>query len=144
MTATEQQTQQQVTPKTFYCVSPHYAACVNPGTEVFKEGKVSRFGEKHLTFSPMLAPDRRNYGVMTTSDPEKIQWIEEQIAQGNPDFFTPDTFFEHTTPPEEKARQWKEAATASMRELQVRNKLLEDLRERSPEVYAKVMEKQKK
>lgn len=134
---------EQTTMKTFYCRSAHYSACINPGIEVLKEGRTGRFGEKHLSFTPAMGEDRKTYGVLTTTDPEKIQWIEEQIAMGNPDFFTQEKFMEHVTPAEKRADQWQEAATAAMRELTNRNKLLEDLRTQNPELYAKLMAKQK-
>ena len=107
-------------------------------------GKVARIGEKHISFLPTSGPDRKTYGVLTTGDPEKIAWLEDQIAKGNDEFMTPSQFAVHTTPAEERAAAWERIAQENKRQLGHTNQLLEDLKAQHPDVYAKMVAKQKK
>lgn len=125
--------------KTYYAVAAHYAACVNPGKTVLQDGMKSTFGEKHIEFSPTAGPDKKTYGVASTEDPEKIAWIEREIANGNPDLMTPEQFFERTTPDEIKIKQLRNEQERITRELHVKNKILEDLASNNPELYNKTV-----
>lgn len=131
--------------KTFYCLRANYQACINPGeSQLGPNGKVTRFGEKHLAFVPTAGPDKKTYGVLTTNDPERIAWIEAQIANGNEDFMTPQQFQVHTTPAEERAAAWERIAQENKRQLGHTNQLLEDLKTQNPDIYNKLMAKQKR
>lgn len=127
--------------KTFYCKSPHYAACVNPGKEVLEGGVKSRFGEKQLEFTPTAGPDRKTYGVIRTDDAEKIAFIEREIALGNPDFMTIEMFMEHTIPDKQKVETLRQQEEGLRRELGVRNQLLEDLAKSNPDLYNQLLKK---
>lgn len=124
--------------KTFFAIAPHYAACVNPGKSVLESGIKATFGEKYLEFSPTSGPDKRTYGVVTTDDPEKIAWLEKEIARGNDDVMTPEQFYERTTPSEVKIRALRNEQEAAKRELHVKNQIIADLQANNPELYAKL------
>lgn len=128
---------------TFYCVSPHYAACVNPGREVLENGVKAKFGEKHLEFCPAAGPDKKTYGVLTTSDPEKIAWVQRQIDSGNRDFMTIEQFMDHTIPAEQKVKALREEQESMRRDLTMRNKILEDLANTNPDLYNKLVKNAK-
>ncbi len=124
--------------KTFFAIAPHYAACVNPGKAVLENGIKATFGEKYLEFSPTSGPDKKTYGVVSTDDPEKIAWIEKEIAKGNDDLMTPEQFYERTTPSEVKIRALRNQQEEVQRKLGVQNQILADLQSTNPELYNKL------
>jgi hypothetical protein len=129
--------------KTFFAVPPHYVACVNPGKAVLEGGIKATFGEKYLEFSPTSGPDKKTYGVITTDDPEKIAWLEKEIARGNDDLMTPEQFYDRTTPSEVKIRALRNEQEAAQRKLGVQNQILADLQSANPELYNKLVKSKK-
>ena len=131
--------------KTFFCLRPHYQVCIKHGENMLTpNGKMARLGEKHLEFSPTAGPDKKSYGVITTSDPDKLEWLERQIANGNDEIMTMAQFQIHTTPAEERAAAWERIAQENKRQLGHTNQLLEDLKVQNPEVYKALTAKQKR
>lgn len=131
--------QVQETPlKTFYSMAAHYAACINPGKAVLEGGVKAVFGEKHIEFCPAAGPDKKTYGVISTDDPEKIAWVEKQIASGNRDLMTIEQFMELTIPAEDKVKLLRQQQEETRRELTMKNKILEDLANTNPQLYAQL------
>lgn len=69
--------------KHYYSIGQNMYVNVNPGKRVLEEGNVARIGEKGAQF----LPNGSGYGVLITSDPEVIAWMDKHIADGNTDIF---------------------------------------------------------
>jgi hypothetical protein len=129
--------------KVFYCTSPHYEACVDQGQQVMKDGHTARINENYLKFTPIGNQyNGIHFGMVSTADPQQIEFIEREIAKGNPDFMTPQMFKEAITPAEMKVQQLREQAAGMQRELVMSNKLIEDLRQKNPALYAQLSKNQ--
>ena len=79
---------------------------------------------------------------MTTDDPEKIAFIEEEIKAGNLTYLTPQQFAREITPDKVQIEQLERSlseARAKERQFEISNQLMADLKVQNPEMYNKLM-----
>lgn len=112
--------------KTFYSRSAGLTISINPQGSTFdKEGKLIKYNGKLVSFSPAGS----KYGVLTTNDPDAIEYIERQLAEGNPDYLTPEDFVRESTPADVRANQMETELSKAHRIIEEQNALLTKLRE---------------
>jgi len=116
----------QVEAKTFYSRSAGMMISIDPSPAVYdlQGRKVSDGPGRVVSFTAA----GKNHGVLTTKDPGAIEYIERQMAEGNPDFLTPEEFVKENTPPETRVAAAEDKLAAAQRQIQEQNKLIESLR----------------
>lgn len=141
------QTMEQVQTKTYYSRGGHRAVCITPGKVIpGPDGVAVRLDDKHINFSPVaiIGAEGKQGGILTTSDPAVIAYLDGQIARGNIDFMTPEQWFDHITPTELKLEAERQQTAKVVRELEMKNSLLADLEKDNPDLYQKLMRKRGK
>lgn len=119
MEAVQEQVQRE-----YYSTSRGLVLHPNAGKSVIQGGIISteRQGEKIVQFHEF-----GEYGRYLTSDPEEIKFLDEQIAKGRNDIFTPDVYNERITPDHVKIATLRNAHDANARQITEQNKLIQEL-----------------
>lgn len=115
--AVAEQVQAPVERKSFFSKSRSLTIHPAAGEQVVQGGRlVGTFGEVIEQFTPV-----GEFGMLVTSNPITIKWIENQIAAGRDDLLTAEQYNTLITPPSVKLA----AAEADKRKLIERNEALE-------------------
>lgn len=110
--------------KTFYSTAAHLQLHVNNGQQVMKNGAVEQHGEKLVEFAPLALGNGATFGVLSTNDPEVIEYVERQMATGRNDLLTAEQYLERSLSPEEKLSIERKAHRETERKLEESNRLL--------------------
>ncbi len=121
------------TTRTYYSTCPGLSVRISKGQNVVNTaGQQERQGEKFADFVPLSGSGKthsfgRDFGHLTTDDPEVIAWMDAAIAKGRSDILTPQQFNHASTSPEDREKQLAAQNSELQRKLTEQNELLQKI-----------------